>query len=117
MARIGLIKRSKHLKDYLLVMQEHALLGEEDACSYLLLARRGSEAARRALIEGCLPLVLRWANSLRGKAMSFSHLIEAGNQALFKAIEEADPAQGPVLEQFRLRVEEAVSKARAASQN
>jgi len=116
MARAALSKRSRHLKDYLLLMQEHEPLGEEDACAYLEQARWGSQAAHRALIEACLPLVVACAASWRGRGQSFSSLIEAGNLALIKALTglECSPLEGPLLAQLKAKIEEGL-RARASA--
>ncbi len=110
MAHAALSKRSRHLKDYLLLMQEHEPLGEEDACAYLEQARWGSVAAHRALIEACLPLVVSCAPAWRGGPLNFGSLIEAGNQALIKALAEAEtrPVDGSLLAHLKARVEEAL---------
>jgi|GEM_PF-4190786 DNA-directed RNA polymerase sigma subunit (sigma70/sigma32) len=108
MARAALSKRSRHLKDYLLLVQEHEPLGEEDACAYLEQARWGSQAAHRALIEACLPLVVASAAAWRGKGLSFLSLIEAGNLSLVKALAELEtaPAEGPLLACLKAKIEE-----------
>lgn len=111
MARMALKRKSRHLKDYLLVVQEHELLGEQDLRTYLGLARSGSEAARRALVEGSLAWVVRWSAPLRGGRADFLKLIEAGNLALLHALEPGvlDEASD-LLPQIQARVEEAVAE-------
>ena len=119
MARAALRKRSRHLNDYLLVMREHDLLGEEDARAYLNQACLGSQAARRALIEACLPLVVHWASRFRGGVLTFSSLLEAGNLALLQAIAEAErqPVEGTLLGFLQARVELSLQSALAAQGN
>jgi DNA-directed RNA polymerase sigma subunit (sigma70/sigma32) len=110
MARATLSKRSRLLKDYLLLMQEHEQLGEEDACAYLEQARWGSVAAHRALIEACLPLVVGCAAARRGGALNFGSLLEAGNLALILALAEAEtsPLQENLLAHLTARIEAAL---------
>jgi DNA-directed RNA polymerase sigma subunit (sigma70/sigma32) len=116
MARAALSKRSRHLKDYLLLMQEHEPLGEEDAGAYLDQARWGSQAAHRALLEACLPLVVCCAASWRGSGRSFSSLIEAGNLALIKALADMEcaPVEGPLLAHLKAKIEDGLRDSASA---
>lgn len=112
MARATLRRRSNHLKGYLLAMQEHAVLAEEDLAAYLDLARQGSPDARQALIEGCLPMVVKWVAPRRGDGLEFDRLIEAGNLGLMEALEGLDSA-APLYGQLQAAVDAAVAKAKA----
>jgi len=111
MARTALRRRSTRLKDYLLLLQEHAMPGEDDLRACLRQLRAGQAPAGRALIEGCLPHVLRWTEPFRGQGLPYSRLIEAGNLAVIQAVQlgALDPDQ-PLLEQLQEAVEAAALK-------
>jgi DNA-directed RNA polymerase specialized sigma subunit len=93
-------------------MQEHCVPAEEELRLMLSMARSGSSDARRALMEGCLPLVVAWTAPLRGQDMPFARMIEAGNLAMMEALRGPglDPSQD-LIPQLRLAVEQSLSRA------
>jgi DNA-directed RNA polymerase sigma subunit (sigma70/sigma32) len=104
-------RQSKHLKDYLLCMQEHCVPSEEELALVLSMARSGSVEAQRALVEDCLPLVVAWTAPLRGQEARFSRLIEAGNMALIGALKGTDLDLGKALiPQLKGVVEKALAR-------
>ena len=57
-------------------------------------ARAGSQAARRALIEANLRLVVRVAHRFRGRGFELEDLVAEGNVGLIRAVDKFDPAFG-----------------------
>ena len=57
-------------------------------------ARKGDEAARRALIEHQLGLVVVIARPYRNRGLPLLDLIEEGNMGLLRAMEKFDPERG-----------------------
>src|SRR5215207_1244881 len=57
-------------------------------------AKAGEKAARQALIEKNLRLVVSVAKRYRGMGLPFEDLIQEGNIGLMKAVEKFDPERG-----------------------
>jgi DNA-directed RNA polymerase sigma subunit (sigma70/sigma32) len=84
----------------------------------LRLARRvaaGDEAARTALIESHLRLVVATAARRRGHELPFLDVIQEGALGLIRAVDSFDPGQGtPFTAYARWWIELAISRAAAA---
>jgi hypothetical protein len=89
------LKNAQGLKDYLLLLSTLVELGAEEAGELLLKSRMGDAAARRLLVEGMLPKVLRWVAPRRGEALSFQELLAIGNCALIETVKshKGDPSR------------------------
>jgi len=70
------------------------LLTAEEEVYYARRAQRGSDAARRRMIESNLRLVVKIARRYMNRGLAFLDLIEEGNLGLIRAVEKFDPERG-----------------------
>ena len=82
------------VRAYLREIGRVALLTAEEEVSLAKRIERGDEAARRALVEANLRLVVSIAKRYTGRGMLFLDLIQEGNLGLMKATERFDWRRG-----------------------
>ena len=70
------------------------LLSLEEERALSLKAKEGSQAAKDAMIEHNLRLVVSVAKRHLGRGLDFNDLIQAGNEGLMKAVDRYDPERG-----------------------
>lgn len=71
-----------------------ALLSAEEEVKYSREARKGSESARKRMIESNLRLVVKIARRYMNRGLALLDLIEEGNLGLIRAVEKFDPERG-----------------------
>ena len=79
---------------YLKEIGKVALLKAEQEVYYAKLIEQGDEAAKNALTEANLRLVVSIAKKYIGRGMSFLDLIQEGNMGLIRAVEKFDYHKG-----------------------
>jgi RNA polymerase primary sigma factor len=79
---------------YLKEIGRVALLKAEQEVEYAKLIEQGDEAAKNALTEANLRLVVSIAKKYIGRGMSFLDLIQEGNMGLIRAVEKFDYHKG-----------------------
>ncbi len=79
---------------YLNEIGEHPLLSAEEELSTARRAQAGDFAARQAMIERNLRLVVYLARRYQNRGMALLDLIEEGNLGLMHALEKFDPERG-----------------------
>jgi RNA polymerase primary sigma factor len=82
------------VRDYLREIGRVALLTGEEEVSLAKRIERGDPAARAALIEANLRLVVSVAKRYSGRGMLFLDLIQEGNLGLMRAVEKFDWRRG-----------------------
>jgi len=82
------------LSAYLQEVYKIQLLTAEDERDLATRIRHGEMAARRALIEANLRLVISIAKKFMGLGLTFQDLIQEGNIGLMEAVEKFDPERG-----------------------
>ena len=82
------------VKLYLREIGKIPLLNPEQERELSYKAKQGSKAAKDALAEHNLRLVVSLAKRFLGRGLDFNDLIQAGNEGLLKAVDKYDPEKG-----------------------
>ena len=85
---------SDSLAQYLRGVRRTALFTPEQEYATAMRARQGDFAARQAMIEHNLRLVVSIAKGYRGRGVPMADLIEEGNLGLMHAIDKFEPERG-----------------------
>ena len=82
------------IKLYLKEIGKYKLLSKEEETELAAAAQKGDKAAKEALTNHNLRLVVSIAKRYMGRGVSLSDLIQEGNIGLIKAVEKYDPSKG-----------------------
>ena len=85
---------SQYLKIYLIEIHEHPLLTKEEEQKLGLAKQNGDQQAREQLILSNLALVASIARKFSGQGRKIMDMIQDGNLALIKAVDNFDPTKG-----------------------
>jgi RNA polymerase primary sigma factor len=88
------LKLDDPVRMYLKEIGNVPLLSAEDEITLATRIQEGDEAAKRALAEANLRLVVSIARRYMGRGMMFLDLIQEGNMGLIKAVEKFDYTKG-----------------------
>jgi RNA polymerase primary sigma factor len=88
------MSEDERLSAYLETVRRFPAVGEREALELGAAIRRGDQSARKRLVEAHLRLVVALAAEHRGRGLSESELIDAGNLGLVRAVEGHDWERG-----------------------
>lgn len=88
------ITESDSVKIYLKEIGKHRLLQKAEEVDLFRQVVKGSDAARRRVVQSNLRLVVSVAKNYKNRGLSFQDLIQEGNMGLLKAVEKFNPEKG-----------------------
>lgn len=88
------VNETDSIKVYLREIGRHRLLQKAEEIDLFRAVVKGSNVARRKVVQANLRLVVSVAKNYKNRGLSFQDLIQEGNMGLLKAVERFNPEKG-----------------------